>query len=1072
MSCRRSALLTLCLLLTLLMTGWVGLAEPLSNRPAQSFKVADPRAGFLALGRVGVENFMLSATEPLGTVSRGERFRLYSEYEGVFFPRAVGSATFELTVSLARADGGRERLGRDQATVAGIGPRRKGGILSVDIALNSTGVYTLAISSRTTALLVTTGRRISDEDEILVQVIVQEGRGPDSDRVPAVESPDQGVSLALPGAPHSLPKRPSVTPVQTLPTPPAHRTPTPPVRRTPTAAPEPPRPAPTDRELLVASPRGHFTSTVRAAENFDQGNGRSLTVRQGHTLTLKSAYEFVWFQGAEGRAQSELSVTVRIASASGISPTVGEAARINLARTGPAREAGVLQVPVTFHAPGRYLLTARVRTQVSSSEALQTVVGDEDIVSVMVTVVGELRMGAITGVVTADDTGAPLAGVVVQVFEAPIGRPRARVLTAEDGSYIATGLAPGRYLVWANPANQNYLPEWYDDSPTREEADPVTVVAGETTGGIDLALAPGGTISGRVTEDTGDAVTTTVPISNVLVSVGLYEGNAVLARTRTLEDGSYRLERLPQGIYWVHAGDAARALIDEYYDNKLTRREADPVTVTVGAETSGIDFALQYGGGISGRVVGISPNPRATSAFKVTAYDWDSGQAVRTVDVNPQGAYLIPSLPEGRYRVYAFDQAGHFIAEYYDNVTDPAQATAVIVRRQAVTEHIDFELVYAGTALVEIRPPLSQVNPGDVFSVTVQVNRVTDLGSFEFRLAFDPAIIQAQGAELGDFLGSTGRQVTAVGPTIDNTAGALTYGAFSLGEEQGPSGSGMLAIITFTAVFSGESPLDLSDVRLVNTRAELIDARTQGARVAVGGRCIFGDLDCDCDVDIADVMQVALRWGARRGDPEYEPRCDLDHDGDIDIVDAALVAAAWGNTCHEGLSWQLTTRASPRARALSTGLRLEPATTATGVGQATTLQVWIDEALDLGSFEFVLTYDATRLALSADGVSLGSFLGSTGRSATAMSPQITVENGVGTLRYGAYTLGVTPPGPDGSGILAEITFTALAASSTEVTFANAQVTNTTGESQNGLALRGASINIVPSGTLSLPYVLR
>jgi len=46
----------------------------------------------------------------------------------------------------------------------------------------------------------------------------------------------------------------------------------------------------------------------------------------------------------------------------------------------------------------------------------------------------------------------------------------------------------------------------------------------------------------------------------------------------------------------------------------------------------------------------------------------------------------------------------------------------------------------------------------------------------------------------------------------------------------------------------------------------------------------------------------------------------------------------------------------------------------------------------VGSFEFTLTYDATRLAVQAGSVSLGDFLGSSGRSATAMSPQITVEN--------------------------------------------------------------------------------
>ena len=60
---------------------------------------------------------------------------------------------------------------------------------------------------------------------------------------------------------------------------------------------------------------------------------------------------------------------------------------------------------------------------------------------------------------------------------------------------------------------------------------------------------------------------------------------------------------------------------------------------------------------------------------------------------------------------------------------------------------------------------------------------------------------------------------------------------------------------------------------------------------------ISGDLDCDCEVGVADIMQVASRWRAKEGDPDYAPYYDLDHDGDIDIVDIMLVVVHWGETC-------------------------------------------------------------------------------------------------------------------------------------------------------------------------------
>ena len=64
------------------------------------------------------------------------------------------------------------------------------------------------------------------------------------------------------------------------------------------------------------------------------------------------------------------------------------------------------------------------------------------------------------------------------------------------------------------------------------------------------------------------------------------------------------------------------------------------------------------------------------------------------------------------------------------------------------------------------------------------------------------------------------------------------------------------------------------------------------------GSCdLPGDLDCDCDVDIADIMLVAAHWHTSVGDVEYDPDHDLDDSGEIDIVDIMLVAVQWGDTC-------------------------------------------------------------------------------------------------------------------------------------------------------------------------------
>ena len=62
--------------------------------------------------------------------------------------------------------------------------------------------------------------------------------------------------------------------------------------------------------------------------------------------------------------------------------------------------------------------------------------------------------------------------------------------------------------------------------------------------------------------------------------------------------------------------------------------------------------------------------------------------------------------------------------------------------------------------------------------------------------------------------------------------------------------------------------------------------------------CILAcDLNCDCQVNISDVMQVASLWRCRSGDDCYDEYFDMDKDGDIDIVDIMLVVVQWGETC-------------------------------------------------------------------------------------------------------------------------------------------------------------------------------
>jgi hypothetical protein len=62
----------------------------------------------------------------------------------------------------------------------------------------------------------------------------------------------------------------------------------------------------------------------------------------------------------------------------------------------------------------------------------------------------------------------------------------------------------------------------------------------------------------------------------------------------------------------------------------------------------------------------------------------------------------------------------------------------------------------------------------------------------------------------------------------------------------------------------------------------------------------FGDFDCDCEVEVQDIQQVASRWRMTEADDDWDPWYDLNDDGIITVVDIMKVVAHWGETCWLG----------------------------------------------------------------------------------------------------------------------------------------------------------------------------
>lgn len=113
---------------------------------------------------------------------------------------------------------------------------------------------------------------------------------------------------------------------------------------------------------------------------------------------------------------------------------------------------------------------------------------------------------------------------------------------------------------------------------------------------------------------------------------------------------------------------------------------------------------------------------------------------------------------------------------------------------------------------VYLEPATSAWLPNTVFNITVSVGDVSELYGWQLNLTFNSAVLEAIEFYEGPFLKEAalaqGGDTYELPTTLNNTAGWVFAGrAFSTPLDQGASGSGVLAYVTFNATVEGTSSL-------------------------------------------------------------------------------------------------------------------------------------------------------------------------------------------------------------------------------------------------------------------------
>lgn len=260
--------------------------------------------------------------------------------------------------------------------------------------------------------------------------------------------------------------------------------------------------------------------------------------------------------------------------------------------------------------------------------------------------------GTISGRVYGTAEQLPIAGVKVFIEDRQTEDWIGAVHTDQDGRY-SLSLLSRTYLVEACPncsSTEGYLDQWYGSgpSPRREDASPVLVTAPDLSGDIDFTLETGGSLSGRIVRASGRT-----PIADLHVFVLDLKTDDWIAGTETRSDGSYTLN-LPSGTYTVRACPACGRLsnlVAQWYKGAVGRRGATPVRVSMAELSPNIDFFLDAGAAISGRVIdgqtGLPvPGMQAMARF--------NERNISETKTGRDGCYTLQGVPDGEIQVSVF----------------------------------------------------------------------------------------------------------------------------------------------------------------------------------------------------------------------------------------------------------------------------------------------------------------------------------------------------------------------------------------------------------------------------------
>jgi hypothetical protein len=276
---------------------------------------------------------------------------------------------------------------------------------------------------------------------------------------------------------------------------------------------------------------------------------------------------------------------------------------------------------------------------------------------------------SIKGRVTSSDSGRPLRRVQIRLSAPELTEPRS-TSTNPQGAYEFAELPAGRYTI--SVSRNGYLTLQYGQRRPGEPPKPLQIADGQAVEKLDFALPRSGVISGRISDETGDAF---AGVAVYAMQTQFFQGRRMLVPVssggnRSDDTGQYRLVGLSPGDYivmasvretWTMDGKEKQvfAYAPSYYPGTANVADAGRVKVAIGQEIPAIDISLQpmRAATISGTALGSDGTPLSGGnvglSQEIVGPGGGSYMSIGGTTIAADGSWRLREVPPGEFQLTA-----------------------------------------------------------------------------------------------------------------------------------------------------------------------------------------------------------------------------------------------------------------------------------------------------------------------------------------------------------------------------------------------------------------------------------